>query len=62
MPHSDLVNYFSRKFLGKRLNDIELPPSGPPDPRLKKPDYGEAGRRMKEGLRILKEKGYLNKP
>jgi len=33
MPN-ELTNWLSRKLLSKRINDINLPPSGPIDPRL----------------------------
>lgn len=48
---SMLERVFGKK---KRKEDIELPnESGKEDPRIKKPDYGETAKKMREGLGIL---------
>lgn len=60
MAENALPESVTRRVLGKRTRDIELPASGPPDPRL--PNYGQAGQRIREGLDILKKKKLLTPP
>ena len=54
---NELMNYLSRKLLGKRLNDINLPSETPPESEPPKPNYKKAGQNMRKGWEILKQKG-----
>lgn len=47
---------------GRRMDDIELPPSGPMDPRLSAfhPDYHQVGRDLRSGFDALKTNPALN--